>query len=132
VHIVIVEDDAMNALVMSKILTRVGGHQVTVMESVEQVQGLIQTGKVDLLVMDVSLSNTVYQGRAIDGVEFTRLLKRDGCLSAVPVMLATAHAMKGDAERLLHESGADAYIAKPISDPQMFVARVEACARGAK
>ena len=130
-RIVIVEDDAMNALVMSKILTRVGGHQVTVLESVEEVQSLIKAEQVDLLVMDVSLSNTVYQGRAIDGVEFTRLLKADDHLASVPVLLATAHAMKGDAERLLRESGADAYIAKPISDPHMFVAKVEACARSA-
>jgi CheY-like chemotaxis protein len=39
--------------------------------------------------------------------------------------------MKGDAERLIRESGADAYIAKPIGDPQGFVEKVEACARRA-
>jgi two-component system cell cycle response regulator DivK len=130
-RIVIVEDDAMNALVMSKILTRVGGHHVTVLETVEHVQALIGAGQVDLLVMDVSLSNTVYQGRAIDGVEFTKLIKADDRQAMVPVILATAHAMKGDAERLLQESGANDYIAKPISDPHMFVAKVEACARAA-
>ena len=130
-QIVIVEDDPMNALVMSKILTRLGGHHVTVLESVEAVFGLIRTSHVDVLVMDVSLSNTVHEGRPIDGIEFTRLLKADEHLAAVPVLLATAHAMKGDAERLIRESGADAYIAKPIGDPQGFVAKVEACARRA-
>ena len=130
-QIVIVEDDPMNALVMSKILTRLGGHHVTVSESVEAVFGLIRTSHVDVLVMDVSLSNTVHEGRPIDGIEFTRLLKADERLAAVPVLLATAHAMKGDAERLIRESGADAYIAKPIGDPQGFVAKVEACARRA-
>ena len=120
----------MNALVMSKILTRLGGHQVTVLESVEAVFGLIRTSHVDVLVMDVSLSNTVHEG-PIDGIEFTRLLKADEVLAAVPVLLATAHAMKGDAERLIRESGADSYIAKPIGDPQGFVAKVESCARRA-
>ena len=130
-QIVIVEDDPMNALVMSKILTRIGGHHVTVVESVETLLTLIRTTHIDVVVMDVSLSNTVFQGRSIDGVEFTRLLKADDGAAAVPVLLATAHAMKGDAERLLRESGADDYVAKPISNPQDFVAKVEACARRA-
>jgi two-component system cell cycle response regulator DivK len=128
-QIVIVEDDPMNALVMSKILTRIGGHQVTVLESVESVLTLIHTIRVDVIVMDVSLSNTTFGGRSIDGIEFTRLLKADDPAAPVPVLLATAHAMKGDAERLMRESGADAYIAKPITDPQGFVTKVEACAR---
>ena len=130
-EIVIVEDDPMNALVMSKILTRLGGHHVTVLESAETVLSLIRTTHVDVLVMDVSLSNTMFEGRPIDGIEFTRLLKADDRLASIPVLLATAHAMKGDAERLIRESGADAYIAKPIGDPQGFVEKVEACARGA-
>ena len=130
-HIIIVEDDSMNALVMSKILTRMGGHQVTVLEAVDAVQSLIQSTQVDVVVMDVSLSNTLHEGRAIDGLEFTRLLKTDQRHAPIPILLATAHAMKGDAERLIRESGADGYVAKPISDPHAFVAKVEACARGA-
>ena len=130
-QILIVEDDPMNPLVMSRILTRIGGHQVTVLESVETVLTLIHTTHIDVVVMDVSLSNTMFEGRPIDGVEFTRLLKADSGAAGVPVLLATAHAMKGDAERLLRESGADAYVAKPISDPQEFVAKVEVCARSA-
>lgn len=128
--VVIVEDDPTNALLMSKILTRVGGHDVTVTESVETVQSLLYAGQADLVVMDVSLVNTQYGGRRINGVEFTRLLRADERSRDVPVLLATAHAMKGDAERLLRESGADGYIAKPITDFRAFVAQVESCRRG--
>ena len=42
----------------------------------------------------------------------------------VPVMLATAHAMRGDPESLLAESGADDYVSKPILDHQAFVEQV--------
>lgn len=122
----------MNALVMSKILTRIGGHQVTVTESVETVRSLVRAGEMDVVVMDVSLSHTFYKGRAIDGIEFTRLLRADDLTRRLRVLLATAHAMKGDAERLLQESGADGYVAKPISDPQAFVSQVEACARSSQ
>ena len=42
----------------------------------------------------------------------------------VPVILATAHAMFGDRERFLAETGAEHYIAKPIHDPDHFLAEV--------
>jgi CheY-like chemotaxis protein len=129
VRVVIVEDDRMNAIVMNKFLTRLGGHQVTITESVEKVRELIQAGQVDVLVMDVSLSNTVYEGRAIDGIEFIRVIRAEEAGRAIPILLATAHAMKGDAERFMRESGADGYIAKPVVDPRKFVSQVESCVR---
>lgn len=128
-HIVIVEDDPKCALVMSRILSRVGGHQVTITESVESVKSLVRSKLADVVVMDVSLANTKHDGRAIDGVSFARLLRADEQSRGVPVLLATAYAMSGDAERLMRESGADGYFAKPISDPRAFVSAVEACAR---
>jgi two-component system cell cycle response regulator DivK len=119
----------MNAIVMNKLLTRLGGHQVTITESVARVRELIQAGDVDVLVMDVSLSNTLYEGRAIDGIEFIHLIRAEEKGHALPILLATAHAMTGDAERFMLESGADGYIAKPLIDPQGFVSRVESCIR---
>jgi len=47
---------------------------------------------------------------------------RSQALPHVPVLLCTAHAMRGDAERLLKESGADDYVAKPITDHERFAA----------
>ena len=47
------------------------------------------------------------------------------------MLLATAHAMRGDAERLLAESGADQYISKPIVDHDVFVACVRELVREA-
>jgi CheY-like chemotaxis protein len=40
------------------------------------------------------------------------------------VLLATAHAMRGDAERLLADSGANDYVAKPIIDHAEFARQV--------
>ena len=47
------------------------------------------------------------------------------------MLLATAHAMRGDATRLLAESGADEYVSKPIVDHDEFVASVRALLREA-
>ncbi len=119
-----VEDDAHNAMLFRKLLEKRCGCAVTITESVEEVLDRCRTGTVDLIIMDVSLNNSRWEGRAINGVEICRLLKKDPVTAQVPVVLATAHAMRGDAELLLAESGADDYVAKPIVDHEQFVARI--------
>lgn len=115
-RIVVVEDDATNALVIERVLTRMGGHEVIVTEDAQEVLDRCVGGEVDLVLMDVSLSNTVFEGEAIDGLRLTRLIRERTGTSLPPVLLLTAHAMRGDRERLLDESGADGYMAKPIVD----------------
>ena len=80
--------------------------------------------------MDVSLANSRWEGSAVNGVELCRLLKADPRTAAIPVMLATAHAMRGDAESLIAESGADDYVAKPIVDHAAFVGTGSRLRRG--
>jgi CheY-like chemotaxis protein len=122
----VVEDDAHSAVLLRKLLEKRCGCQVTVTESVEEILGLCRGGAVELVIMDVSLYNSRWQDRAVNGVEICRLLKRDPATAHIPVVLATAHAMRGDAESLLAESGADDYIAKPIVDHGEFVRRIQA------
>ena len=127
----VVEDDAHNAMLFRKLLEKRCGCTVTVTESVEDVLEACRGGAVDLVVLDVSLNNSRWQGRAISGVEICRMLKQDPVTAVIPVLLATAHAMRGDAEALMAESGADDYVAKPIVDHDGFVARILACLREA-
>jgi CheY-like chemotaxis protein len=39
-------------------------------------------------------------------------------------LLATAHAMEGDRQRLLAASGANAYLEKPIYDPNVLITKI--------
>ena len=126
-RVLVVEDDAHSAMLVCKLLEKRCGCQVTVTESVEEVLGLCRGGVVELVIMDVSLNNSRWENRAVNGVEICWLLKRDPATAHIPVVLATAHAMRGDAESLLTESGADDYIAKPIVDHGEFVKRIQAC-----
>lgn len=123
--ILVVEDDPTNATVVERVLTRLGGHEVTVTEDAEQALAACAAG-VDLVIMDVSLSHTRYQGAALDGPALTRLLRARMGEKMPPVLLLTAHAMRGDRERLLQLSGADDYAPKPIVDHHQFVATVRA------
>ena len=100
------------------------GCRVTVAESAEDLVRLATGGGIDLVIMDVSLASARWQGRAVSGVDLCRVLRGDPRCAAIPIMIASAHAMRGDAERLLAESGANAYIAKPIVDHTAFVRQI--------
>ncbi|MGK7949467.1 MAG: response regulator [Xenococcaceae cyanobacterium] len=124
--VLIVEDDPINYRVFSKILTKRGGLEVKGTEDVEEVLSLAQSGVIDIILMDVSLANSVYQGKPVDGIKITQMLKSDPKTSSLPVILVTAHAMQGDRENFLMQSGADDYISKPIVDHQKFIAQIVA------
>lgn len=119
--VLIVEDDMVNARVFSKILTKRGGLNVKHTENVDEVISIAEKREADVILMDVSLSHSVYKGKPVDGIEITQLLKSQPKTSNVPVILVTAHAMDGDRESFLRQSGADGYISKPVVDHQKFV-----------
>jgi two-component system phosphate regulon response regulator PhoB len=74
----------------------------------------------DLLVLDLMLPG-------IDGLELTRMLKRDGSTSRIPIVMLTARSEEVD--RIVGlELGADDYIPKPFS-PREVVLRVKAVLR---
>lgn len=122
--VLIVEDDPINLRVFSRILTKRGGLEVRGTEDVEEVMRAAQAGEVDIILMDVSLAHSVYQGKAVDGITITQMLKANPDTAALPIILVTAHAMEGDRENFLKQSGADGYISKPVVDHQEFVDQI--------
>ena len=123
--VLIVEDDPMNFRVFSKILIKRGGLNVQGSEDVEEIIHLAKSGEIKVILMDVSLANSVYQGKSVDGVQVTQILKADPETSSLPILLVTAHAMEGDREFFLRQSGADGYISKPVVDHEQFVVQVQ-------
>jgi CheY-like chemotaxis protein len=71
----------------------------------------------DLILMDLKLPDA-------DGIEVTRTIKSNRAYKDVPVIALTAHAMKGDKERILNEGCFDDYMSKPIDMPE-FIERME-------
>ncbi|MDJ0746933.1 MAG: response regulator [Xenococcaceae cyanobacterium MO_167.B27] len=122
--VLIVEDDPINFRVFSKILTKRGGLDVKGTEDVEEVLKFAQSGEIDVILMDVSLANSVYQGNPVDGIKITQMLKSNPETASLPVILVTAHAMQGDRETFLKQSGADGYISKPVVDHQQFIQQI--------
>lgn len=123
--VLVVDDDELNVIIFKRVLEKRGGFQVRHTEDVEEILKLCRDKVVDLVIMDISLDSSFYQGKYIDGIEITQLIKGDPKTKDIPVILATAHAMHGDEERFLAESGADGYIAKPVTDHAGFVQTIK-------
>ncbi len=68
----------------------------------------LQSGGIDLILMDVSLPD-------MNGLDATRIIKKDEKYKHIPVLALTAHAMAHD-ERSCLDAGCDAYLTKPIDD----------------
>lgn len=124
-QILVVEDNPLIAKFYRLALERVGGYQVVCSEDVEEILRLVSEGGVALAILDVSLRNSRHEGQPVDGLELARLIRARAGERPLPILLATAHAMEGDRQRLLAASGADAYLEKPIYDPKVLVAKVE-------
>jgi CheY-like chemotaxis protein len=62
--------------------------------------------------MDLSLPR-------LDGIEATRRLKADPATAGIPIIVLTAHAMKGDEERA-RAAGCDDFLTKPIDEDRLF------------
>jgi two-component system, cell cycle response regulator DivK len=122
--VLIVEDDPINLRVFSKILTKRGGLQVKGTEVVEEVLQFAQSGEIDAILMDVALANSSYQGKPVDGIKITQMLKANDKTANLPIILVTAHAMEGDRENFLKQSGADGYISKPVVDHEAFIHQI--------
>lgn len=124
--VLLVEDDLGNVRVFSRYLSRLGGLAVKHTEDAEEVMQIARAGQVDLILMDVSLSHSLYEGKAVDGIKLTQMLKSDPNTASLPIILVTAHAMIGDKETSLQQSGADGYVSKPVVDYQALIDQVTA------
>jgi CheY-like chemotaxis protein len=60
----------------------------------------------------------------VDGLELAQLIRQVPEGKSLPILLATAHAMEGDRQRLLAASGANAYLEKPIYDPNVLITKI--------
>jgi DNA-binding response OmpR family regulator len=117
-HVLIAEDNAMQAEVLRRYLEH-AGHRTTVVHDGHSAITEARRGQPDLVVLDVMMPG-------VDGMEVCRVLRRE---SQVLVLMLTARAQEGDLLRGL-EVGADDYMTKPYSAREL-TARVRTLLRRA-
>ncbi len=110
--VLVIEDNAVNAMVVEGFLERMG-HRVGLAETAEAGLARLEAEAFDLVLMDISLPG-------IDGLEATRRIRvhPDGAISDLPVIAMSAHVFDSEiAEHL--ESGMEAFIGKPLSPERL-------------
>ena len=123
--ILVVEDDRANAALIEALLTSFGGFRVIWSDDGDDVLDIVARGEIAAVLMDVSLRKTRVGAEKVDGVDLTRRIRALPEGSELPVILLTAHAMRGDREHLLFSSGANDYVPKPITDQRGFAELVK-------
>ena len=123
-RVVIVEDNESVAKFFRYVLEHNGAYTAAITESGDEAIRLARDEATVAVLVDVSLRATQYEGRYIDGLELSRILKEDPQSGRVPVIIATAHVMSGDRERFLRESRADGFVRKPVVDPQELLSLI--------
>lgn len=105
-HILLVEDEASDRLLLQAVLEHYG-HNVQPVTTGEEALTHFDRDKTDLVLMDVVMPG-------IDGIEATRRLKALAADHWVPIILMSALGQESDIVRGL-EAGADDYLVKPVN-----------------
>jgi signal transduction histidine kinase/ActR/RegA family two-component response regulator len=105
-RLLVVEDNQVNQKVVTAVLRKRGFVIELANDGREALAKLEAGGDFDLVLMDVQMPG-------LDGLEATRLIRKDQRWKALPIVAMTAHAMTGDKERCL-EAGMNGYISKPV------------------
>ena len=104
--ILIVEDNEDNRELAVKVLRNKGFETVTAVDGEEAIEKAVSE-KPDLILLDISLPK-------LDGYEVAKRLKNMEEFKETPIVAFTAHAMKGDREKVI-VAGFEGYISKPIN-----------------
>jgi CheY-like chemotaxis protein len=113
-HVLVVEDNAVNRMLIGAYLEEFGLTHDMVADGAEALARL-EERDYDLVLMDIMMPG-------LDGVEVTRRIRKlEGARAEVPIVAVTAHAMKGDREDYL-AAGMDGYVSKPIRGRELYAA----------
>jgi CheY-like chemotaxis protein len=114
-HVLLVEDNEVNAYLARFLLER-AGYTVTAAGNGEQALAAAALRKPDLVLMDMRMP-------VMDGLEATRRFKADPALAAVPVLALSANVLPQEKQQA-SAAGCAGHIEKPI-DVARFVALVQ-------
>jgi len=121
--ILIVEDNSLNMRLIEMTLRSKGYRLLTATDG-EEALDMATREKPDLIIMDIYLPKA-------SGLEVTKRLRQMPAFNHVPIIAVTAHAMKGDKEKII-EAGCDAYLPKPINTRQLPEVVTEMLLQGQK
>ena len=108
--ILIVEDTPLHMKLMEMTL-RAQNYTLLKATDGEEALDIAARERPDLILMDIRLPK-------MSGFEAAKMLRENPALSHIPIIAITAHAMRGDRDKVI-ESGCDTYLTKPVDTRQL-------------
>ncbi len=119
--VVLIVDDDPDVLFATSRIIKSGGYTVLNASTGEECMGMVRKHRPDLILLDVLLPDT-------EGLILCRTIKADSNLNRPFIVLLSGIKTESDDQADGLESGADGYIARPISNRELL-ARVNAMVR---
>jgi adenylate cyclase len=116
-HVLVVDDDSVNRLLLSRSLER-EGHRFATAENGRRALEMLRADSFDIVLLDVVMPD-------VDGFEVLAQMQEDGELRHIPVIMISA---LEDIESVVRgiELGAEDYLPKPFN-PVLLRARINGC-----
>lgn len=107
-NILYIEDNPDNMMLVRRVIQSGGYNLVEARTGLEGL-AVAESQDIDLILLDINLPD-------IDGYEVAQRLRSStkDSVAKAPIIVLTANAMRGDAERAL-DAGCDIYMSKPIN-----------------
>jgi adenylate cyclase len=115
--VLVVDDDRLNRIMLSKLLETEGYQAVAVVDGTEALEA-VANADFDVVLLDIVMPG-------IDGIEVLQRLKCDSRTWDIPVIMISAVEETTSIARCI-ELGAEDYLLKPF-DPVLLRARINAC-----
>ena len=109
------EDNLTNQKAAKRFIEKLG-YRVNVVFNGKEAVEVLKYSHYDLIFMDIQMPE-------MDGIEATKIIRNPESEVKnhnIPIIAMTAHALKGDRERML-DAGMDDYIAKPIRTKELAI-----------
>ena len=79
---------------------------------------------IGVILMDINLSNTYFNGEKIDGIKLSQLIKANSDFMNIPLVLVTASSLSSQIKKFLNDTKAEDIVTKPILDYNRFINKI--------
>lgn len=111
-HILAVDDNKQNLLLITLLLNEYGVHHIYEAHSAKEAYTILESHPIDAILMDVMMPE-------IDGIEATRAIRAVPHYDQIPIIMVTAN-NDNDTFKKSFEAGADDFLSKPINDVKLI------------
>jgi len=112
IHILLAEDNSVNAMLATLVLTKKGFTIEHVLNGELAVQA-VKDKYYDVVLMDIQMP-------VMNGIDSARSIRKlEGELSKIPIIAMTAHSLQGEMQNCF-DAGMNGYVAKPFKPENLF------------